>query len=566
VTAPFRAPLPGEPWWRDAVIYQVYPRSFADSGGDGIGDLRGVLIRLDHLVDLGVDAVWLSPFYPSPQVDNGYDISDYRGVDPVFGTLDDLDALIAALHARGIRLVIDVVVNHTSDQHPWFQASRSDREDLRRGWYYWRDGRDGKPPNNWGSLFSGPAWELDPATGQYYLHTFAAGQPDLDWQHGGMRSAVHDMLRWWLDRGVDGFRLDVISMIGKDPTLPDGPVPEGAQYAAPSMGFAPSLHEHLQELHREVLAGRDLVTIGETPGASIEQARLIADPRRRELDMVFDFAHVSLDHGASKWDHVAVPLPTLKGCLAAWQQGLADHGWNSLYWDNHDQPRVVSRFGDDGAHRVASAKTLATVLHLHRGTPFVYQGEEIGMTSAHFTALEQYRDLESRGAAADLRATGHDEAAVLSALAAASRDNARTPVQWDDGPQAGFTTGTPWISVNPNAAEINVAAQRGEPHSVLAHYRRLIALRHDEPALALGSFALLLPDHDQLWVIVRRHGDVELLVVANCSAQAVTLPAELRPRPGDELLLDLAGGAPDALGPWHSRVHRRRRGAGSAAT
>ena len=526
-------------WWRTAVVYQVWPRSFADSDGDGVGDLRGLLGRLDHLSDLGVDAVWLSPVYPSPQVDNGYDISDYTGVDPVFGTLADLDELIAALHGRGIRLVLDVVLNHTSDQHPWFVESRSSRANPRRDWYWWRE----QPPNDWESLFGGPAWQLDETTGEYYLHTFAREQPDLDWGNEEVRTAVATMLRWWLDRGVDGFRLDVISMISKDLSLPTG-----------VMGYGPRLHEHLQELHREVFLGRELMTVGETPGASLEQALLMTDPVRGELDLVFEFEHVALDQGATKWEHVPLALPRLKACFARWQHGLAA-GWNSLYWDNHDQPRAVSRFGDEGVHRVASATTLATVLHLHRGTPFVYQGEELGMANPGLRSLSDYRDLESLNHYDEAVRAGQPPDEVLAALQRVSRDNARTPMPWDGSAHAGFTSGTPWIAVGAGYTEVNVAAQREDPHSVLAHYRRLIRLRHDVPAVAHGDFTLLLPDDERVWAFTRRHLGVELLVVANLSGDEVC-PDLAGWLDGELLLGNLAGPGP-VLRPWESRVLRR---------
>lgn len=505
-------------WWRTAVVYQVWPRSFQDSDGDGVGDLRGVLRRLDHLADLGVDVLWLSPVYPSGGVDAGYDLSDYRGVDPIFGTLADLDALIAGLHARGIRLMLDMVLNHTSDQHPWFAA--------RREFYYWRD----EPANDWQALFGGSAWQRDPARGQVYLHTFAPQQPDLDWEQPQVRAALFDVLRFWRDRGVDGFRFDVISMVGKD-----------LAHGTP-LGFGPTLHPHLAQLHREVLAGHDLMTVGEMPGVSVEQARLVSDPARAELDMVFGFEHVSLDRGATKWDHVPLRLSLLKQNLARWQQGLAEVGWNSLYWGNHDQPRAVSRFGNDGVHRVASATTLATVLHLHRGTPFVYQGEELGMPNPGFTALSDYRDVESlRHVAAG---------GTLAELARTSRDNARTPLRWE--PAGGFTTGTPWIGSGhhpvPSAAE-----QRADPDSVFARYRALIALRHAEPAVVHGDFALLLPDEERLWAFTRTYGAVQLLVVANCSAEPLEPPMDQ----AGELLLGVPG---TALGPWESRVIKRTHG------
>jgi oligo-1,6-glucosidase len=576
VTDPAADPTVPGPWWTSAVVYQVYPRSFADSDGDGVGDLRGVAAHLDHLVDLGVDVLWLSPVYPSPQDDNGYDISDYRDIDPVFGTLADFDALLAQVHERGMRLVMDLVVNHTSDEHPWFVESRSARDSPRRDWYWWRPARDGvqpgapgAEPNNWGSAFSGPAWDLDPVTGEYYLHLFSRKQPDLNWENPQVRAAVHDLMRWWLDRGVDGFRMDVVNFLSKDLALPDVAVPAGGAYGDghPHFGYGPRIHEYLAEMHREVFAGRPdrLLTVGEMPGVTVEQAARFTDPARGELDMVFQFEHVGLDHGASKWDVHPLRLTDLKASFGRWQAGLAQVGWNSLYWNNHDQPRVVSRFGDDGEHRVRSATALATLLHLHRGTPYVYQGEELGMTNAHFTRIEQYRDIESLNRHAEALRYGWQTAGeVLTSLAAMSRDNARTPVQWDSSRHAGFTTGEPWIEVNANHAEINAADQRDDPHSVLAHYRRLIALRHDDPVVALGDFRMLLPDDEHVYAFTRTLGTASLLVLVNVSGEhrTVTLPDDddwssatlvLTNDPGDDT--PRAVGA--SLRPWEARVHRR---------
>jgi oligo-1,6-glucosidase len=539
-----------EPWWKSAVVYQVYPRSFADSDGDGVGDLPGIAARLDHLAELGVGVLWLSPVYPSPQDDNGYDISDYRDIEPTFGTLADFDALLAGVHERGMKLVMDLVVNHTSDEHPWFTASRSSADDPKRDWYIWR----AEPPNRWRSFFSGSAWELDEPTGEYYLHLFSRKQPDLNWENPEVRRAVHEMMRWWLDRGVDGFRMDVINMISKDL---EHPGIEG--YIG-----GPRIHELLQEMHREVFADRPdrLLTVGEMPGVTVEEARLFTDPRRGELDMVFQFEHVQLDQGATKWDVRPLRLTNLKASLGRWQEGLAETGWNSLYWNNHDQPRAVSRFGDDGEHRVRSAKLLATVLHLHRGTPYVYQGEELGMTNAPLRSLEDLRDLESLNHHAEAVAAGADAAEVLAGLRAMSRDNARTPMQWDASEHAGFTTGMPWIAVNPNHAEINAEAARADPDSVFHHYRRLIALRRTEPAVAHGDFTMLLEDDERVYAFTRRLGDVELLVVANFSGASVTADVpDAAAWAGSELLLGNAGAAGDdlALAPWEARVYRRGR-------
>ncbi|MGP4020644.1 glycoside hydrolase family 13 protein [Saccharopolyspora sp. 5N708] len=516
-------PVRNQSWWRTATVYQIYPRSFADSTGDGIGDLRGIIGRLDYLAALGVGAVWLSPVYRSPQDDNGYDISDYYDIDPMFGTLADFDELIEQAHARGIRVVMDLVVNHTSDEHPWFEASR-DPGSPQRDWYWWRP-----TPNNWGSRFSGPAWEFDERSGEYYLHIFSRKQPDLNWENPELRGQVHQVMRWWLDRGVDGFRMDVINFIAKPAELPDAPAADGARYADAETRYAngPRLHEFLREMHREVFAGRDdeLLTVGETPGTSVAQARLLTDPARRELDMVFQFEHVELDHGRDRWDVRPLDLVALKRTMQRWQTGLAEAGWNSLYWNNHDQPRVVSRWGDDTNHRAESAKLLATVLHLHRGTPFVYQGEELGMTNMPFDSIDDFVDVQSRNHYAEATGQlGQSPEAVLRALRARSRDNARTPMQWDDTENAGFTTGTPWLPVNPNFTNINAAAQEEDPNSVLAHYRALIELRKSEPLVTDGTYTLLLPDDNKIFAFTRTSAEQGLLVLANFSSHDINVP------------------------------------------
>jgi oligo-1,6-glucosidase len=542
-------------WWETAVVYQIYPRSFADSDGDGIGDLPGIAARLDYLAQLGVDVLWLSPVYPSPQDDAGYDISDYRGIDSTFGTLEDFDALLAAVHERGMRLVMDLVVNHTSDEHAWFQESRASPDSPRRDWYWWR-----RDPNNWGSFFGGPAWELDPGSGEFYLHLFSRKQPDLNWESPEVRQAVYETMRWWLDRGVDGFRMDVINMISKEPALPDGdPALPGGPVGWEHYFAGPRIHEFLQEMHREVFAGRPEppLLVGEMPGVTLEQARLFTDPARAELDMVFQFEHVGLDQGAGKWDVRPLDLRDLKASFGRWQEGLAETGWNSLYWNNHDQPRAVSRFGDDGEHRVRAAKLLGTVLHMHRGTPYVYQGEELGMTNAPFGGIDDFRDIESLNHYAEAVAGGADPEAVLAPMRAMSRDNARTPMQWDASEQAGFTTGTPWLAVNPNHREINAEAALADPDSVLHHYRRLIELRHTEPAVARGDFTMLLPDDERVYAFTRRHADVELLVLGNFSG--ATAAFAIPGWEGAELLVGNYAdpGDPGALRPWEARVHRR---------
>jgi oligo-1,6-glucosidase len=576
-------------WWKSAVVYQIYPRSFADSDGDGVGDLGGILRRFDHLVRLGVDVVWLSPVYRSPMDDNGYDISDYQDVDPLFGTLEQLDELIATAHHAGIKVVMDLVVNHTSDEHPWFVESRESTDNPKRDWYWWRPprpgvepGTAGAEPTNWGSAFSGPAWTYDGATGEYYLHLFSPKQPDLNWENAEVRAAVHRMMNWWLDRGVDGFRMDVINLISKVtvdgvPGLPEGSIggrdPRGAGVidtsewgdTHPHVVNGPRLHDYLQEMHREVFAHRPpgLLTVGETPGASVEDGRLFTDAGRGELDMVFTFEHVDLDSGpGGKWDVVPLSLVALKDTLGRWQAGLADVGWNSLYWGNHDQPRAVSRFGSDAPeHRVASAMALATVLHLHRGTPDVYQGDELGMTNAPFETIDDFRDLESLNRFAAATARGEDPESVLAALRYKGRDNARTPMQWDAGEHAGFTTGEPWIAVNPNHQEINAAAQVDDPDSVFTHHRRLIALRHEDPVVAHGDFRMLLPEDDRLYAFTRTCDGTSLLVVANLSNE----PADGGGLPdaeawlAAETVLDSGPGDPASwvLPPWAARVRRR---------
>jgi oligo-1,6-glucosidase len=527
------------PWWRGAVVYQIYPRSFADSDGDGVGDLAGIESRVDDLARLGVDVIWLCPVYPSPQDDNGYDISDYQDVDPLFGTLSGFDRLLATVHDRGMRLIMDLVVNHTSDEHAWFADSRSGVDSPRRDWYWWRPprfglapGAPGAEPTNWSSFFSVPAWELDEKTGEYYLHLFSRKQPDLNWENPEVRQAVYAMMRWWLDRGVDGFRMDVINMISKDPALPDGRVLQGSAYGDGAEFFinGPRIHEFLHEMHREVFAGRPdrLLTVGEMPGVTVEEALLFTDPARAEVDMVFQFEHVDLDHGTSKWDGRPFRLADLKASFGRWQAGLGTVGWNSLYWNNHDQPRVVSRYGDDSPeHRVASATLLGTVLHLHRGTPYVYQGEELGMTNAPFTSITDFRDIESLSHYRAAVAAGMTEDEVLASLRRHSRDNARTPMQWDDSPNAGFSAGEPWLPVNPNYRQINAASQVDDPASVFSHYRRLIELRHTDPVVAHGDFTMLLPEHETVYAFTRAYGEAALLVLANFSSTPadVTVPA-----------------------------------------
>jgi oligo-1,6-glucosidase len=562
--------------WRRWVVYQVYPRSFADSDGDGVGDLRGVLAHLDHLQRLGVDVIWLSPVYRSPMDDNGYDISDYQDIDPVFGALADFGELLAAVHGRGMKLLMDLVVNHTSDEHPWFVESRASRDSPKRDWYWWRDprpgvtaGTPGAEPTNWESAFSGSAWQWDEATSQYYLHLYSRKQPDLNWENPQVRHAIYAMMRWWLDRGVDGFRMDVINMISKDTSLPDVAPRPGSPYGPSEQHVAcgPRTHEFVHEMHREVFAGRDghVLTVGEMPGVTVAEATLFTDPGRAELDMIFQFEHVQLDIGAHRYDVRELELPALKASMAAWQRGLADRGWNSLYLGNHDHPRAVSRFGDDGTYRVASAKTLATVLHLHRGTPYVFQGDELAMRNAPFTTISEYRDIQAINAWAEAVDHGNvDLPALIAAMGRMSRDHGRTPMQWDASPGAGFTTGTPWIGINPDHVAVNAAAQVGDPDSVFEHYRRLIELRHRDPVVTDGDFELLLPEDPTVWAFLRRGRDAELLIAANLSAEAG--PARLPLDKGWAAAATVLTSLPNQparppidliLQPWESIVWRR---------
>ncbi len=556
-------------WWRRAVVYQIYPRSFADSDGDGIGDLGGILGRIDHLVDLGVDAVWLSPICRSPQVDNGYDVSDYRSIDPLFGTIEQFDELVDRLHERGLRLIVDIVANHTSDQHPWFVDSRSSPDAERRSWYHWRPprpgtvgGQPGAEPNDWVATFGGPAWTFDEGVGAYYLHSFAPSQPDLNWEEPAVRAAVSDMLRWWADRGVDGFRFDVINLISKPAGFVDGHSLPGSGSVISAFANGPRLHDFLGEMHREVgFEERGLVTIGEMPDLTTEVAARVSDPNRRELSMAFGFEHVEVGHldGGTKWEASEVDLGEVKRSLARWQSALADVGWNSLYLGNHDQPRSLSHFGDDGWFRAESAKTLATLLLCHRGTPFVYQGDEIGMTNTALR-LDEYVDVESVSYRDLALADGLPIDEVEQALAARSRDQARTPMQWDGSATAGFTTGRPWLPINPNAGSVNVELADADPDSVLAHYRRLIRLRRDEPALLDGRFELLLPDHPSIWAFARHSPGATVLVVANVTSTPVGLSGRgLPPLADGEVLLGTHRDRSwPALRPWESLVLRFR--------
>lgn len=504
-------------WWKEAVIYQIYPRSFADSNGDGIGDLNGITAHLDYLETLGIDVIWLSPVYKSPNDDNGYDISDYRDIMEDFGTMEDFDRLLAEAHRHHIRIVMDLVVNHTSDEHAWFIESRSSRDNPHRDYYIWKEPKDGKEPNNWGAWFGGSAWEFDEHTGMYYLHCFSRKQPDLNWENPKVRDEVFDMMNWWCEKGIDGFRMDVISMISKDPSFPDGPVEDGLYGSlAPYVCNGPHVHEYLQEMNRRVLSHYDLLTVGEAAGVTIEEAQKYANNDGTELGMVFQFEHVELVKGPiGKWSDQKPKLRDFRRVMNKWQYELEGKAWNSLFLDNHDQPRVVSRFANDSEqYRVVSAKMIATCLHMLKGTPYVYQGEELGMTNAYFDRLEDYRDIESINAFHQYVDSGLVKAEdMMRYLKEISRDNARTPMQWDASPNAGFTTGTPWIRVNPNYKEINAAACTADPDSVFHYYQELIRLRHTLPVIVYGKFEGLLEDSETIYAY-RRLLDGQVLTVA----------------------------------------------------
>ena len=530
-------------WWKESVVYQIYPRSFKDSNGDGIGDLNGITEKMDYLRELGINVIWLSPVYQSPNTDNGYDISDYQAIMEEFGTMEDFDRMLQSAHDHGIRLVMDLVVNHTSDEHPWFVESRKSKDNPYRDYYIWREGRDGKEPNNWGSCFSGSAWKYDAATDMYYLHLFAEKQPDLNWDNPKVRQEVFHMMDWWCKKGIDGFRMDVISMISKDPALPDGPV-NGSGYGdyGPYAVNGPHVHEYLQEMNREVLSKYDLMTVGECSGVTIEEAKKYANQDGRELNMVFQFEHMDLDGGESfKWNDRKINLMELKQVLTKWQTELAGTAWNSLFWDNHDQPRIVSRLGDDSTreYREASAKMLALCLHMMQGTPYVYQGEELGMTNVPFETLEDFRDIESINAYHELTESGQvSPEDMMRFLRYKSRDNARTPMQWDDSENAGFTEGTPWIMVNPNYKEINAKEQLARPDSVFHFYQKLIRLRKEREIIPYGEYELLLPEDPDLYVYTRALGEHKLLVICNFRKEekAFTLPEGFDPRKGEILI------------------------------
>ncbi len=529
------------PWWQSAVIYQIYPKSFQDSGARGTGDLKGIMARLDYLKTLGVDALWLTPVYVSPQVDNGYDIADYLNIDPAYGTMSDFEALLAAAHARGIRIVMDIVVNHTSTEHAWFKSALGDKNSPYRDYYIWKDPVDGGVPNNWQSKFGGSAWELDPATGQYYLHLFAREQADLNWENPAVRAEVKKIIHFWAKKGVDGFRLDVINLISKDQAFPDDEVGDGRRFYTDG----PRIHEFLQDVSRDVFAPVGAMTVGEMSSTSLEHCQRYGALDGSELSMVFNFHHLKVDYpGGDKWTKAPFDFLELKRIFNHWQSGMHGKGWSALFWCNHDQPRIVSRFGDEGEHRVVAAKMLASTLHGLQGTPYIYQGEEIGMTNPGYQRIDDYQDVESRNIFAIKQAEGMSEAEILAILGAKSRDNSRTPMQWSAAANAGFTSGTPWLKPAANYPEINAEAALADQHSVFWHYRDLIALRKAHPIFTQGDYQELLTGHPQIWAYARRANGQTLLVVSNFYGEPVAfaLPAELQSGQGRLLL----GNYPDS--------------------
>ena len=549
-------------WFKDAVVYQIYPRSFQDSNNDGIGDLNGIKQRLPYLKKLGVDVLWLNPIYRSPDVDNGYDIADYEAIHPDFGTMDDFEQLLSAIHENQMKLLMDLVVNHTSDQHKWFQESKKSQDNPYADYYIWRDPVDGHEPNNWGASFNGSALTYVPERGQYYLHLFAPEQPDLNWENPEVRQQVYKIMRFWLDKGIDGFRMDVINKISKVPGLPDGPITEGEVYGDGSRftDNGPRLNEFLQEMNREVLSHYDIMTVGEMPGATPEMARQYSNLDGSELNMIFQFEHVSLagnpDSRLGKWNDQPVKLSELKNSLSRWQEGLDGSGWNSLYWNNHDQPRAVSRFAtDDPKYRVKAAKMLGTTLHFLQGTPYIYQGEELGMTNVHYTKLDQYEDIESLNAYDEYvkKEKIVEPQTMLKYLSHMSRDNARTPMQWDDAKNAGFSEVEPWFALNPNYQEINVKKELSDQDSVFYYYQKLVELRHQYPVIRYGSYQLLDPKDEQAFAYLREYQGTTLLVINNFTAE--TIERDYDQGKGKLLLDNYPKGELSRLRPYESRAY-----------
>lgn len=554
-------------WWKESVIYQIYPRSFNDSNGDGIGDLNGITEKLPYLNKLGIDVIWLSPVYKSPNDDNGYDISDYRNIMDEFGTMEDFDNMLNEAHKHGIKIMMDLVVNHSSDEHVWFQESRKSKDNPYRDYYIWKKGVNGEPPTNWGAAFGGNVWEYDEQTDEYYLHLFSKKQPDLNWENPALREEVYEMMRYWLDKGVDGFRMDVVNFISKDTSYPQGEVREGMKYGDGSKYFmnGPRIHEFLHEMNKEALSQFDTITVGEMPGVSVEEGKLYTGEQRKELNMVFHFEHVGLGDGKyGKWDPKEWKLTDLKKIFTKWQKGLEMDGWNSLYWSNHDQPRAISRWGNDSEEfRVISGKMLATCLHMLQGSPYIYQGEEIGMTNVKFEQIEDYRDIETLNAYRDLTPDSLSHEEIFKGIHERGRDNARTPIQWDASENAGFTSGTPWINVSPNYESVNAEAVLNDENSIFYYYQKLIQLRKQNEVIVYGKYDVLMEDNEQIYAFTRTLEGEKLLVICNFSKEMpeFVLPDDLNVG-GKELLISNYEVEADesiekvVLKPYEARVYR----------
>lgn len=510
-------------WWKESVFYQIYPRSFNDSNGDGIGDIQGIIEKLDYLKDLGVDIIWLSPVYASPNDDNGYDISDYYQIMPEFGTMEDWEEMVEEIHKREMKLMMDLVVNHTSDEHHWFKEAKKSKKNKYRDYYIWKEGKEGKKPNNWESFFSGPAWEYNEETKDYYLHLFSKKQPDLNWENTELREEIYKMMNWWLSKGVDGFRMDVINVISKTQGLPSVDTKEELANGSKYYMNGPRLHEFLQEMNQKVLSAYDIVTVGETPGVSVEDAKNLTADARKELHMVFQFELMDISSGeGGKWDIKPWSLLEFKKIISKWQIGLEKEGWNSLYLGNHDQPRCISAFGNDKEYRELSGKLLATMLLTLQGSPYIYQGDEIGMTNTTFDSIEDCRDIESINMFHQQHIEkGVDATKLMELICKKGRDNARTPMQWNEEKNAGFTIGTPWIAVNDNYKDIHVKAQREDKDSIFSYYKRMIQLRKNEKVMVYGTYKQLEEEHEQLFMYKRIMGDKEALVVLNFSDEKV---------------------------------------------
>ena len=532
-------------WWQSAVVYQIYPKSFQDSNGDGVGDLRGIMERLEYLGKLGIDAIWLSPVCKSPQADNGYDISDYQDIDPMFGSVEDMEALIKEAKKYNIRIIMDLVLNHTSNKHRWFEEAKKSKDNPYHDYYVWRDGEEGVLPNDMGSVFGGPAWEWVPELKQYYFHQFSVKQPDLNWENPKLRKEIYDMILWWMEKGAGGFRLDVIDQIAKEP---DQKITNNG----------PRLHEFIRELSKETFQKGDLITVGEAWGADTERAKLYSNPDGSEFSMVFQFEHMMLDQeaGKEKWDFCPLPFVKLKQNLAKWQTALFECGWNSLFWNNHDLPRIVSRWGNDKEYRVESAKMLATVLHGMQGTPYIYQGEELGMTNVRFESIDQYQDIEIRNMYKERLQKGYSEAEIMESIYTKGRDNARTPMQWDDSVNAGFTTGIPWMEVNPNYTEINAEKALENENSVFYYYQKLIQLRKEYDIFAEGDFRLLLEEDENIFAYVREYQGKQMLVVSNFTENTVPCTLLKEWQGGEVLICNYSeDGEEGMLRPYESAIY-----------